>query len=94
MEREIYEVDAKIVDASGNFSTVSGFPKIFDSASYNNSTDTARRRAYAAYHTQLGSMYAVDNRPLQIAMITRMSDGVEIEVERDGDMPEVPDTEE
>lgn len=89
MTREIYEVDAKIVSAEGNYNTVTGFPKTFDSASYNNDVDTARRRAYAAYHTQLGTMYAVDNRPLQIAMITRISDGVEIEVERDGDMPEV-----
>ena len=93
MQREIYEVNAKIMDANGNFSTVSGFPKTFDSRSYNDDADKTLRRALAAYHAQLGSGYAVDGRPLQLAMITRMSDGVQIYIERDGDMPEVPDAE-
>ena len=86
MQREIYEVDAKIVDANGNFSTVAGFPKVFDSTSYSDNVDTARRRALAAYHTQLGLMYAADNRRLQMATVTRISDGVVVAIERDGDL--------
>lgn len=93
MQREIYTVDAKIIDANGTFGTLSGFPKTFDSRSYNNDTIKAYNRACAAFHSVLGDMYAVDGRPEQLAMVTRISDGVQILVERVGDMPTVPDPE-
>lgn len=93
MKREIYEVYAKIVSAGGNYTTLGGYPKIFDSMSYDNDIEKARKRAYGAYHTVLGEMYAIDTRPLQIAMIFRASDGIQEIVERVGDLPEVPDPE-
>ena len=93
MKREIYEVYAKIVSSAGNYTTLGGYPKIFDSMSYDNDIDKARKRAYGAYHAVLGEMYATDTRPLQIAMILRASDGVQEIVERVGDLPEVPDPE-
>ena len=34
MNREIYEVYAKIVDANGTYNTLSGYPKVFDSKNY------------------------------------------------------------
>jgi len=91
MKREIYEVYAKIVSSGGNYTTLSGYPKIFDSMSYDNDIDKAKKRAYGAYHAVLGEMYAVDTRPLQIAMIFRASDGVQEILERVGELPEVPD---
>ena len=93
MKREIYEVYAKIVSAAGNYTTLGGYPKIFDSMSYGNDIDKAKKRAYGAYHAVLGEMYAIDTRPLQIAMILRASDGVQEIVERVGDLPDVPDPE-
>lgn len=93
MQREIYEVTAKIVDANGNYSTASGFPKAFDSMSYNNDVTKARNRAYSAFHTILGTMYSVDSRQEQLAMIYRISDGVQEIVERVGDLAEIPDPE-
>lgn len=93
MQREIYEVYAKIVSAAGNYTTLGGYPKIFDSMSYDNDIEKAKKRAYGAYHAVLGEMYAIDTRPEQIAMILRASDGVQEIVERVGDLPEVPDPE-
>lgn len=93
MKREIFEVYAKIVSAAGNYTTLGGYPKIFDSMSYDNDIDKAKKRAYGAYHAVLGEMYAIDTRPEQIAMILRASDGVQEIVERVGDLPEVSDPE-
>ena len=93
MKREIYEVYAKIVSAAGNYTTLGGYPKIFDSISYDNDIDKAKKRAYGEWHSVLGTMYNTDTRPLQIAMILRASDGVQEIVERVGDLPDVPDPE-
>lgn len=93
MKREIFEVHAKIMSAAGNYTTLGGYPKIFDSTSYDNDIDKTRKRAYGAWHAVLGEMYAVDTRPLQIAMILRASDGVQEVTERVGDLPDVPDPE-
>lgn len=65
MARNIFIVNATVVDANGNYSTISGFPKRFDSNSYNGSTETALRRAKAAYFAQLSNNYAVDGRQMQ-----------------------------
>lgn len=93
MQREIYEVYAKIMSAGGNYTTLGGFPKLFDSMSYNNDVELARKRALGTYHAVLGEMYNIDTRPLQIAMILRASDGVQEIIERVGDLPPVPDPE-
>ena len=91
MQREIYEVTAKIIDANGTFNTLSGYPKTFDSRNYNNDVTKTYNRANGEFHTVLGTMYTRDDRLEQLAMIVRISDGVQIAVERIGDMPEVPD---
>lgn len=93
MQREIYEVYAKIMSAGGNYTTLGGYPKVFDSMSYDNDIDKARKRAYGAWHAVLGEMYAIDTRPLQIAMILRASDGVQEIIERVGELPPIPDPE-
>ena len=53
MQREIYEVTAKIVDANGTFNTLSGYPKTFDSKNYNNDIDKTRNRAMGEWHEAL-----------------------------------------
>lgn len=68
-ERAIYEVYAKIVDANGSYNTLSGYPKVFDSRSYNNDVGKAFNRARAEYHSTLGAMYTRDDRMLQMVML-------------------------
>ena len=79
MQREIYEINAKIVDANGNFSALDGYPKKFDSHSYNDDLEKARQRAYGEWHDVLGAMCKRDDRQLQMAYILRVSDGLVIE---------------
>ena len=88
MAREIYEVYAKVVDANGAYNTLSGYPKVFDSNSYNNDTEKARLRAYGEYHDVLGAMYKRDDRQLQIAMIIFANTGMQIEVAKIGSIDE------
>lgn len=93
MKREIFEVYAKIVDANGAYNTLSGYPKSFDSRSYGDSIDKARQRAYGEWHEVLGAMCKRDDRQVQIAMILQASNGLQIERQCIGEMPEIPDTE-
>lgn len=79
MKREIYKVYAEIVDANGAQNPLTGYPKIFDSKSYNNDIEKARQRAYGEWHDALGAMYKRDDRQLQLAYIIRLSDGLQIE---------------
>lgn len=91
MKREIYEVTAKIIDANGAFNTLSGYPKTFDSRNYQNDLDKTYMRAEGEWHSAMSAMSTRDDRLEQIAMVIRISDGVQIMVGRYGEMPEVPD---
>ena len=50
MARQIFIVNANIVDANGNHSIPSGYPKSFDSKNYNNDVDKAQRRAESDFY--------------------------------------------
>ena len=89
MEREIFEVNAKIVDANGNFSALDGYPKKFDSHIYNDDVAKTRQRAYGEWHDVLGVMCKRDDRQLQLAYILRVSDGIVIESTKIGAIAEV-----
>lgn len=91
--REIYVVTAYIVDANGTFNALSGYPKTFDSKHYGNDLDKTRQRAYADWHDALGAMGKVDTRELQMASILRMSDGMQVECARYGNLEPLPDPE-
>jgi len=93
MKREIFEVTAKIVDANGTYNTLSGYPKTFDSKNYDNDIMKTQQRAYGEYHTALGSFGTRDDRQIQIAMVTRISDGMQIAKEYVGELAELPDPE-
>lgn len=88
MQRAIFEVYAKVVDANGSYNTLTGYPVIFDSNSYDGDVDKARQRAYGAYHECLGNMCKVDTRQIQIAMILEAATGLQIEVTKIGGFPE------
>lgn len=93
MKREIYEVYANIVDANGSYNALSGYPKTFDSKNYGNDLDKTRQRAYGEWHSALAAMAKVDTRQVQLAGIIRVSDGMQIALERMGALAELPDTE-
>lgn len=93
MKREIYIVSASIVDANGTFNFLSGYPKPFDSKNYGGDTDRARMRALSDYHEVVGSMCKNDTRQLQVANVTRLSDGAGYDAFIRGEMAELPDPE-
>jgi len=93
MRREIYEVCAKVVDANGAYNNLSGYPKTFDSKSYDNNIEKTRQRAYGEWHEALGAMSKIDTRQVQFAYIIRASDGMQMECSRIGQMAELPDPE-
>lgn len=90
-QREIYQVLANIVDANGTFNALTGYPKTFDSKSYDHDMEKTRQRAYGQWHQALADMSKVDTRELQVASIIRMSDGVQVEYARFGALKPLPD---
>ena len=74
MKREIYEVTAKAVDASGGYNNLTGYPKSFDSHQNNDDLEKTKNKAYAAYDSAGADGYtaAANGRPLTIVSIVRM----------------------
>lgn len=62
MERQIFEVYAKIVDANGSYNTLSGYPKVFDSRSYNDDVEKALKRATGEFAETWGAFCKRDDR--------------------------------
>lgn len=94
MRREIYEVNAKVVDAADAYNNLSGYPISFDSRHYDNDLEKTRRRAYASYSDACKAGYNADGRPLTVVTLLRISDGFQLESTQIGDMPELLDTNE
>ena len=94
MQREIFEVSANVVDANGTFNALTGYPKTYDSRSYNNDIEKTLQRARGGWHEALDAMCKVDTRQVQFAMIIRVSDGLQIALETVGQLAELPDPEE
>ena len=91
-KREIYVVDAKTVDANGNYTTVSNYPQEFDSKYNNNDIEKTENKAYAAFDAagSAGHTNAANGRPLTIVSIIRISDGKQLDKKRIGTLPDVP----
>lgn len=69
MKRQIYEVYAKVVDASGTYNTLSGYPKVFDSHIYNDDIDKALMRATGEFASTWGAMCLREDRQLQTVLL-------------------------
>ena len=65
MTRQIFIVSAHIVDANGTFNFIEGYPKQFDSNSYEGDVDKAQRRADGDASTVWADMCKKDTRKLQ-----------------------------
>lgn len=63
--RNIFIVNAFIVDANGTFNHLDGYPKKFDSNNYNDDVDIARKRAEGDMSEVWGVMCKVDTRQIQ-----------------------------
>ena len=86
--RQIFEVYAKIIDSTGAYNTLSGYPKVFDSRSYDDDIDKALLRATGAYYTCLGTMCSNDTRQLQMAILMS-ADGTVLEHKCFGEIADV-----
>ena len=83
MARQIYIVNAQIVDANGTFNFLSGYPKTFDSRNYQEDEDKARRRAEGDMSEAWGAMCKRDDRMMQTVMLYT-ADGFLIERKTNG----------
>lgn len=69
MNRNIFEVYAKIIDANGAYNTLSGYPKIFDSRNYNNDIEKTLKRARGEFYDVVSTMCKRDDRQLQTVIL-------------------------
>ena len=92
MERKIYEVYAKVVDANGNYSTLDGYPKAFDSRNYENDTEKTLKRAKSEFAACESTMYKNDTRQLQ-TVILMGADGFILKCTTIGAIAPLPDPE-
>ena len=69
MERNIFEVYAKVIDANGAYNTLSGYPKVFDSRTYDNDVNKALQRAKGEFHETFGAMCKRDDRKMQMVIL-------------------------
>ena len=66
MARNVYTVEAWVVDANGNFNYLEDYPKKFDSKSYNDNVDVAKKRAEGEFSTVWGAFCKRDDRMIQV----------------------------
>lgn len=86
--RNIFIVDAFIVDANGTFNHLQDYPKQFDSKNYNGNVDIARKRAEGDFSEQWGEMCKRDDRQIQTVTLTDVF-GNELEKKSMGNFPTV-----
>lgn len=88
--RQIFIVDAHIVDANGTFNYLEGYPKRFDSRSYQGDVDKAQRRAEGDMSEAWGAMCKVDTRQIQTVTLTT-ADGFQLDRKTMGAFPAEPE---
>lgn len=92
MQRQIYIVEANIIDANGTYNNLSSYPKIFDSRTYDNDIDKTRRRAEGDMSEAYGAMCKRDDRQLQTVLL-RTADGAVLDRKFIGRIADLPDPE-
>lgn len=90
MIRQIFIVDAHIVDANGTFNYVTGYPKTFDSKNYGNDINKAQIRAVGDASEAFGAMCKVDTRQLQ-TVVVMTADGFVVEKRTIGKIADTPE---
>ena len=87
MNRQIFKVDAQIVDANGAFHVLDGYPKTFDSNNYQGDVEKAQKRAEGDMSEVWGAMCKRDDRMMQTVMLSTV-DGFVIEKKSMGGFPQ------
>ena len=77
MARNIFIVDAHIIDANGQFHYLDGYPKPFDSKNYQDDVDKALKRADGDASEIWGAMCKVDTRKMQYVNVNSV-DGSQV----------------
>lgn len=93
MAKEIFVVNACIVDANGTFNVLSGYPKTFNSANYDNNIQKARQRAIGEWHEAMGAFAKRDDRQIQYANVIQLGTGAVIQNGMLGGFPVDPEPE-
>ena len=94
MARQIFIVDAFIVDANGTFNKLdANYPKTFDSRNYGGDVEKAQRRAEGDMSDVWGAMCKRDDRQIQTVTLSTV-DGFQIDRKTSGGFvePEPPAT--
>ena len=84
MARNIFIVTAQIVQSTGAFTILDGYPKTFDSNNYSGDVDKARKRADGEVSDCWGAMCKRDDRQIQVVTMTDVY-GNQLVQKRDGD---------
>lgn len=92
MQRQIFIVNAQIVDANGAYANLSGYPKTFDSHLYGDDINKAQRRAIGDMSECFGAMCKRDDRQLQ-TVLCMTADGFVVEKRSIGRIADLPDQE-
>ena len=90
MKRQIFIVEAFIVDANGTFNYLEGYPKKFDSRNYQDDIDKTQRRADGDMSAAWSEMCKVDTRQIQ-TVVLKTVDGFEIAHKTMGGFPADPE---
>lgn len=88
MGRNIFIVNAQVVDANGTYNVLDGYPKRVDSNSYEGDVDKARRRADGLLSDAWGSMCKIDSRLIQTVTLEDVY-GNQLDRKSTGDFPTV-----
>ena len=67
--RQIFIVNAHIVDSTGAFHVLDNYPKTFDSKNYAGDIDKTQRRAEGEFSECKGAMCKRDDRPMQTVIL-------------------------
>ena len=70
MARQIFIVNAYIVDSTGAFHFIDGYPKTFDSKTYGDDVAKTQRRAEGDFSEQWGVMCKRDDRMVQTVTLS------------------------
>ena len=87
MARQIFIVDAMVVDSNGTFNHIQGYPKQFDSRSYGDDIDKTQRRAEGDMSEAWGAMCKIDTRQVQTVTLSTV-DGFMLDRKSSGSFPE------
>lgn len=86
--RQIFIVNAAIVDSNGTYNVIEGYPKKFDSKSYDNDIKKTKKRALGAASEIKGEFAKRDDRQMQVVTVST-ADGFVVEPWVDGAIAEV-----